>query len=219
MSWNLHFNIAWREGGPVPAEICKKVGRVLRTAFESAKNLGLIVLEPSDDAPSQGFIQILLRDTGEADFAILLGALQGLAREESGLLVTASDELYLRGENVLEVGEPQQVIKPDHTRGSGVFRALSTATEQVYRADVARLDGREVARAFLARLLERRLIAWCGPQDQAIEKLAALVDLINRGRWRGAEAVLRVLEKEPAIDEVFATDRQLDDLWRQAVNG
>lgn len=218
VSWNLHFNIAWREGGPVPVEIRKKAGRVLRSACKAAKNLGLIALEPSEDEPLHGFIQLLLRDRSEADFGILLGALQRLAREEPGLLVTASDEFYLAGEDVLQVGEPQRVISPDHTGGTGVFRAPSSATEQVYRAEVPRLDGRDVARAFLARLSAKRLVAWCGPEDHAIEQLAALVEMINRGRWRGSDAVLHVLEEDPAVDEVFATDRQLDDLWRQAVN-
>jgi hypothetical protein len=211
--------MAWREGGPVPLEIRKKAGRVLRSGFKAAKNLGVIALEPSDDEPSHGFVQLLLRDGNEADFATLLGALQRLAREEPGLLVTASDELYLAGEDVLAVGEPRRVISPDHTRGTGVFRAPSSATEQVYRAEVPRLPGRDVARAFLARLSAKRLVAWCGPEDHAIEQLAALVETINGGRWRGAADVLRVLEEDPAVDEVFATDRQLDDLWRQAVNG
>ena len=80
------------------------------------------------------------------------------------------------------------------------------------------MDGPDVARAFLARLSAKRLVAWRGPEDHAIEQLAALVEQINGGRWRGADAVLRVLEEDPAVDEVFATDRQLDDLWRKAVN-
>ena len=113
MSWNLHFEIVWREGGPVPIEIRKKAGRALRSGFEAAKNLGLIVLEPSEDEPSHGFVQLLLRDGSEADFAILLGALQRLAREEPGLLVTASDEFHLAGEDVLEVGEPRRVTATD----------------------------------------------------------------------------------------------------------
>ncbi|APR82684.1 Hypothetical protein A7982_08033 [Minicystis rosea] len=218
MSWNLHFEIAWREGGPVPVEIRKKAGRVLQGSFEAAKNLGLIALEPSDDEPLHGFVQILFRDDSEADFAILLGALQRLAREEPGLRVTASDELYLTGEDVLEVGEPRHVISPDHTGGTGVFRARSGAAKQVHRAEIPRLSGRDVARAFLAGLSAKRLVAWRGPEDHAIEQLAALVEVINGSRWRGAKDVLRVLEEDPAVDEVFATDRQLDDLWRQAVN-
>jgi hypothetical protein len=146
VSWVLHFEIAWREGGLVPVEISKKAGRALRGYFEKAKSLGLVVLEPSSEEPS---------------------------------------------------------------RGSG--------TERVYRAEVPRLDGPAVARAFLALLSAKRLIAWCGPEDTTIERLAALVEQINGGRWRGADAVLRALEQDPAVDEVFATDRQLDDLWRQAV--
>src|SRR6185437_8278957 len=168
MSWNLHFKIELREGGPVPIELRKKAGRLLRSAFKAAKHLGLIALEPSDDEPSHGFVQLLLRDGSEADFALLLGALQRLAREEPGLLVTASDEFYLAGEDVLEVGEPRRVTSPDRTGGAGVFRAPSSATEQVYRAEVPRLDGRDVARAFLARLSAKRLVAWCGPEDHAI---------------------------------------------------
>jgi len=219
MSWNLHFIVAQREGGPVPVEIRKKAGRILQSAVVGAKHLGLITLEPDDDAPTHGFVQLLIRDGNDADFVRLLDALQRLAREEPGLRVTASDELYLRGEDVLEVGDPRRVIKPDDTKGTGVFSAPSRATEHVYRADVPRLNGRDVARAFLARLSEKRLVAWCGSEESAIEKLAALVEQINRGRWRGADAVLQILEKEPAVDEVFATDRQLDDLWRHAVNG
>ena len=50
------------------------------------------------------------------------------------------------------------------------------------------------------------------PLRRLLERLA------DRGSPRGAEAVLHVLEEDPAVDEVFATDRQLDDLWRRAVN-
>ncbi|APR74685.1 Hypothetical protein A7982_00031 [Minicystis rosea] len=54
-----------------------------------------------------------------------------------------------------------------------------------------------MTRAFLARLSAKRLVVWRGPEDHAIEQLAALVELIDGGRWRGADDVLRVLEEDP----------------------
>lgn len=218
MSWNLHFELEWRGGGPVPADLRRKAGRVLESCFKRTKNLGLTVLEPSEEELLRGSVQILFREGNDTDFTLLLGALQRLAREEPGLLVTASDEFYLKGEDVLEVGDPRALLSPDPTKGTGVFRTSSNATEHVYRAQLPQLDGRKVARSFLERLAARQLIEWGGPKDHAIEQLAVLVKQVENGRWRGADAVLRVLEEDPAVEEILATDRQLEDLWRQAVN-
>ena len=110
MSWNLHFELEWRGGGPVPVDLRRKAGRALKSCFKRTKNLGLTVLEPSEDEPLRGSVQILFREGNETDFTLLLGALQRLAREEQGLLVTASDEFYLKGEDVLEVGDPRALL-------------------------------------------------------------------------------------------------------------
>ncbi len=72
MSWNLHFELAWRGGGPVPAELRRKAGRVLKSCFKRTKNLGLTVLEPSEEEPLRGSVQILLREGNNTDPRALL---------------------------------------------------------------------------------------------------------------------------------------------------
>lgn len=182
-----------------------------------ANGVELVALPQSDDEPFEGFVQILFRERSEEVFAFLLRGLQKLAREMPELLVVASDEFHLEGEDVLEVGEPRDVLDPDLSDG-GIFRAAPDPREGVYRADLPKRDPQHVARRFLDALEAEGLIEWAAPADSAVEQLARLVTQIDEGRRRASSLALEILEADPAVDEIFATDSQLDSLWRGAVN-
>ncbi|MBL8743636.1 MAG: hypothetical protein JNK04_21150 [Myxococcales bacterium] len=218
MSWVLHFELQWRNGGEVPSATRVEAGRALRRCFSKTRHLGLITLEPNEEEPLRGAVQILHREGNESDFALLLTTLQQIARREPGVLITGADDFYLKGEDVLEVGEARAVLKPDPTNGAGVFRAHVTPTDHVYRAQAPELNSQDAARSFVDQLTTRGLIEWCGPPDAAIGRLATLVEQVKKGRWRDASKAFAVLEDDPNVEEIHATDRQLDDLWRKLMN-
>jgi hypothetical protein len=217
MGWHLHFELGWRDGD-APSEALRKASDVLHRCLRKAKNIGLVVMEPDEVEPRRGDVQILLRDRAEEDFVRIVDALQRAARDEPRLVVTASDTFYLSGEDVLKLGDPRTIVEPDETRGTGTFRSDPlTSGDNVYRAARAALDAHAVAASFLARLTDEQLIAWAGPRDVAVEQVAQLVALVDRGQWRGAADVLLVLERDDAVDEIFATDAQLDKAWRSTL--
>jgi hypothetical protein len=220
MSWNLHFELEARDGGDASLVARRKAGSAIASARRKARNLGSISLEPDEKTPLKGSLQILMREDAAADFVLLLTRLQQLARSEPEVLVRVTDEHYLQGDDVLTVGEPSALVDPraDPTQGKGVFRSADAAATRVHRAEVAKLDASAVARSFLDELAEREWIVWAGPPETVVARLAALVEGIEAGRWRGANAVLRILDDEASIDEVFADERQIDELWRRTVN-
>lgn len=216
MSWVFRFEL---QGGdrPVPVAVRRKAGLLLQRTLRKLQHIGLVVLAPNDDEPLVGEIQIFLRDGAEASFASLLAMLQQLAREEPGTSITAADDFYLGGRDVLTVGTPDEVLAPDHTHGTGVFRSGDQHGQSVYRDLPSSIDALRVVASFLNALSAQRLIVWCGPKDDVLEALAELVDAIAGGRWRGAEDVLRVLEADDSVEEIFATDPQIDAAWREAI--
>jgi hypothetical protein len=215
MSWNLRFELRWRPGGDVPLGIRQAAGRALKECFRKTKQLGLVVLEPTAVEPLVGTIQLLAHDDNEKVFALLVGQLRQFARAQPGLLVTVFDEYYFGGEDVLEVSEYSFV---DAANGTGSFRSDSAPTDHVFRAKLPELNAREVARSFVQRMTAAGLLEWCGPPEGVIERVAALVEQVNKQRWRDATEVLGILETDPSVDEIHATDQQLDDLWRKAMN-
>ncbi len=123
-----------------------------------------------------------------------------------------SDDIYVdTPTDVLTVGSPREILKPKPSSHVTAVPVPKTSTSPPEALALQFLNS--------AKVREKIEAGATFPTADLVRRFTLLGEMANEGKRPRKGTIFDILDTSPCIEEVYASDGELDSLWQRAVEG